>query len=143
MLDELRQKPKDVREKYAFWGAFSITAVIALVWGLSLSIHMSATGTNVATEDKPIKPESAGAFSRSFSDIKSSAASAWSAFSQKSDSDIDIDEVVQEDESNAAEFTSSTSNQFEFSTTSVETKNDNARTVLIATTSLKQASSTQ
>lgn len=142
MLDELRQKPKNVREKYAFWGAFGITAVIAIFWGLSLSIKMNVPDT-VVTEEKPVKTQPAGAFARSFSDIKSSVASAWSSLSQDSDTDDVNNEEVIEAEVDDVEATTSTSSQFEFSTTATEEKNENRRAVLIATTSIKQASSTE
>jgi hypothetical protein len=67
MLDKielLRKQPKHIRNRYAFWIAFSITLLIALIWILLLSAQLSSKNT-VPQEHT----DEAGSFSRTLSDI--------------------------------------------------------------------------
>jgi hypothetical protein len=40
MLDELRRKSSYARQNYAFWGALSVTALIAIAWLTSLPMRL-------------------------------------------------------------------------------------------------------
>lgn len=64
-LDRTRKKPKAVRNQYAFLAATSITACIALIWGVSLPSQWS----DLATEDSP-EDEAIGAFAGFWNDAK-------------------------------------------------------------------------
>ncbi len=66
MLKELREKPKAVRQFYAFWGAVGITSVIASVWLVALVVKVSY----VAPEITEGTENTAGAFSQFFDKIK-------------------------------------------------------------------------
>ena len=59
MLEELRQKPKSVRNQYAFWGALFLTFAIGAVWVVALSVRFGG---------EPVVPneikENSGAFSQ-------------------------------------------------------------------------------
>lgn len=45
MLEELRRKPKPIRNLYAFWGAVLLTALIGGIWLLATVVKFSATET--------------------------------------------------------------------------------------------------
>jgi len=133
MLQELRKKPKNVREKYAFWGAFLVTAVIAIVWGISLSVQLGVFQETTLSEETIQKPESSGAFSRSFSDVKDNVAGAWSAFTTDSETDnkaTSTEEVVTKTSVEFSSTTTATSSEI------VKPKASNQRAVLIATTTI-------
>ena len=59
MLEELRKKPKSLRNQYAFWGALLLTLVIGAVWVVALSVRFGSEPV-VPTEIK----ENSGAFSQ-------------------------------------------------------------------------------
>ncbi|OGG41630.1 hypothetical protein A2837_00590 [Candidatus Kaiserbacteria bacterium RIFCSPHIGHO2_01_FULL_46_22] len=60
MLEELRKKPKAVRNLYAFWGAVILTGLIALVWTLSLYAKFNKIDTPSFKEAN----DTTGAFSQ-------------------------------------------------------------------------------
>jgi len=60
MLEELRKKPKAIRNLYAFWGAVILTGIIALVWVLSLFAKFDKIETPSFKETN----ETTGAFSQ-------------------------------------------------------------------------------
>lgn len=71
-LRELRTKPKSIRDQLAFAGAATITALIALVWGISLPSHFS----NLEAEEAGPEEEAIGAFAQFFSEAKDRMAAA-------------------------------------------------------------------
>lgn len=73
MLENLRQKPKSVRAQYAFWGAFSLTAIIAAVWLVSLSVRFDDMAA-VPEETK----ENAGAFSQFYKEATENLSNVFS-----------------------------------------------------------------
>jgi hypothetical protein len=70
-LDRLRQKPKTVRDKAAFFGAAAVTGLIAFGWVTTLPGHFAT----IDSKDSPEK-EAVGAFSKFFSEAKANLASA-------------------------------------------------------------------
>lgn len=60
MLEELRKKPKGIRNLYAFWGAAILTVIIGGVWLLSLSTKFDKIDTSSFKE----VGDSTGAFSQ-------------------------------------------------------------------------------
>ncbi|OGG85704.1 hypothetical protein A2392_02795 [Candidatus Kaiserbacteria bacterium RIFOXYB1_FULL_46_14] len=60
MLEELRKKPKGIRNLYAFWGAAILTLVIGFVWVLSLSTKFDKIDTSSFKE----VGDTTGAFSQ-------------------------------------------------------------------------------
>lgn len=75
MLDELRRKPKDVRNSYAFFGAATITAIIALIWLISVHTRLTNSGEVISVDDK-----TQGVFSEFFGQVKSNAANTLDGF---------------------------------------------------------------
>ncbi len=63
-IESLRKQPKHIRNRYAFWIAFSITLFIALIWTLMFSVQLSSKNT-VPQEHA----DEAGSFSRTLNDI--------------------------------------------------------------------------
>ncbi len=144
MLQELRQKPKHVREKYAFWGAIGTTAVIALIWGLSLSAKFNNLDTKNIEAVQTDNQESSGAFSRSFSDAKNSMASAWEAFTTNNDNPLLNEEVnVEANLEVGSPKENNSPNQGEETNSPLPSSVNNIRTIMIATTSFIMASSTE
>ncbi|MEX0913136.1 MAG: hypothetical protein WDZ56_01250 [Candidatus Paceibacterota bacterium] len=66
MLEKFLQKSKSSRERYAFWGAVSITGVIGLVWFMALSINFQSNEPFTVDEGQ----QTASAFSQFFGEIK-------------------------------------------------------------------------
>lgn len=44
LIENIRQKPKQVKDQYAFYGAAMITFVIAVIWVVSLPVSFETTG---------------------------------------------------------------------------------------------------
>lgn len=74
MLDELRNKPKLLKEAYAFWAAFAITGIIAIIWAVSFSIDLSQT---TGDESGGEKIETTSAISEFFGTIKNNFKETW------------------------------------------------------------------
>ena len=136
MLDELRQKPKSTREKWAFWGAFFLTFMIASIWLLSLSIQFRSVAEVVAIEEAQ-NINSNGAFSRSFSDIKANISSAWSVFTARNEQNEIANDPTRDQPVALPEpvLDTATTTATSTETTKIEDESPIARTVLIATTS--------
>lgn len=64
MLDELRKKPKAVRDRYAFFGALILTVSISSIWFISLSVDVPEKDDVV----KPIKDNEALSVWKNFTD---------------------------------------------------------------------------
>ena len=69
LLEDIRKKPKPVRDQYAFFSALAITAVIAGVWALSIPARFSETAISADGIE-----EQTGAFSKYFGELKDGAA---------------------------------------------------------------------
>tara|TARA_B100000508_G_scaffold140158_1_gene140347 strand:- start:1169 stop:1588 length:420 start_codon:yes stop_codon:yes gene_type:complete len=69
-LSNLRQQPKAYRQRVAFVGAVSMTAVIALMWSVSLPQRLSTIG-NVVEEPNE---ETQSSFNRFFADVREQVA---------------------------------------------------------------------
>lgn len=116
MLDEIRQKPRNVRERYATWGALGVTGVIALVWFIGFAVRFQENELFVSDNSE----QTASAFSNFIGDIKDDAMGVW----QKNS--------IQEETS------TTTSSSSEDLITDPETEMDTSsqpRSVLIATSS--------
>lgn len=77
MLDEIRRKPRSVRERYAFLGALSATGLIAAVWLVATFVNFSSNDPFSDMGDQ----QTAGAFSQFFSDLKEDAGNIWQGWS--------------------------------------------------------------
>jgi hypothetical protein len=73
MFRDIRRKPKHIRQQYAFWSAAAVTAVIALVWTVSLPSRFEDAGAPVADEAYT------GAFARFIGEAKENVANVFSA----------------------------------------------------------------
>lgn len=74
-LDELRKKPRSVKERYAFLGASTITASIALIWAVSIALTFDGVQpVNVETAD------TTGTFDAFFSEAKDNVANIITVF---------------------------------------------------------------
>jgi|GEM_PF-4057195 len=71
MLDELRDKPKSVRERYALWGALGTTGVVGLIWLVTFYFNFQA---DLFSQNDH---QSAGAFSSFFSDLGNDISESW------------------------------------------------------------------
>jgi len=65
ILNALRQKPKHVRDQYAFGGAVIFTAIVMGVWSLSLPARFSTVAQGVSEAQPAAAP-----FSHMFSQLK-------------------------------------------------------------------------
>ncbi len=70
MLDELRKKPRGLKEAYAFWGAFTFTGMITAVWLASIPLRFSDTEVEGTTQ-------TAGALSQFFEQMKTNISGTW------------------------------------------------------------------
>ncbi|MFT5037353.1 MAG: hypothetical protein ACI9VM_000933 [Candidatus Azotimanducaceae bacterium] len=71
-IENLRKKPKVVRNQYAFFGAAIFTLAIALVWAVSIPAKLATIGGE-SEEDQDNK----GAFSQFLSEAKDNFAAAF------------------------------------------------------------------
>lgn len=71
-IEKTRKKPKAVRNQYAFVGAIAVTALIVVVWAVSLPTKIA----KIAAEHEGTDIETVGAFSRFFNDAKQNFATA-------------------------------------------------------------------
>jgi hypothetical protein len=67
-IESIRKKPKEVRNRYAFWTAFLITFVIAAVWLASVPARLAGLTNTPLIEQEKVQ----GGFSRTFSNMKAS-----------------------------------------------------------------------
>lgn len=74
MLEELRKKPKGLKEAYAFWGAAIFTGLVAIVWLASLPVRFSAIDTAEQVENQA---ETNSAFSQFFGQLKENITGTW------------------------------------------------------------------
>ena len=72
-IEQLRTKPKDVRNRYAFVVASGTTAIIAILWMLTLPAHF-AEDEVVATSDTD------GILTRFFEEARTNTANIFNAF---------------------------------------------------------------
>jgi hypothetical protein len=131
-IETIRKKPKEVRDRYAFWGAFFITFVIASFWLVSVPSRLSIFTNTQVVEKEKIQ----GGFSRSFSSLK---ASLLSGIKKSEDIQIEPEIVVPNDNNDVIDF-----NTF-FASTSTTTDNiaqeiaPVGRNILIGTSSKKSS----
>ncbi len=74
MLEELRKKSSPLKEAYAFWGAFLVTALIGVIWLIVLSVNLSQNKPFTELEEGR---ERAGAFAQFFGQMKENVSNAW------------------------------------------------------------------
>lgn len=142
-IESLRQQPKSVRDRYAFFTALGVTFLIAAVWAVSLPSRYASIAE--VTSELP-KSEEVGNFARVFGDIKSQL--------QASIASVKNTPVPGNEESEAEETTVSANSAYEIdiagmftatSTTNTSTSTGSSPTpkvILIATTTDRSASST-
>jgi hypothetical protein len=73
MLEELRKKPRALKEAYALWGSLALTALVALVWTVSLPTRFSETDALQVSGET----QAAGAFSQFLNQIKTNVSETW------------------------------------------------------------------
>lgn len=56
-IESLRKESKDVRNRYAFGIALSVTLLIAIVWAISLPARMSIPTTVVSENEEDVSSE--------------------------------------------------------------------------------------
>ena len=139
MLQELRQKPKAVRQQYAFWGATMITSLIALFWVVSLQYRLS--NTDLLTSDE----SSSGVLSTFWQDLRTNTATVIDSLPSTDDDTQPslVPATTTESASAASQDHTSETDRFEWltGTTTKEQQTPaptTGRTVLIATTSSKE-----
>lgn len=123
MLDELRRKPKEVRERYAFLGALSFTGVVAMVWLVATFVQFNSVNPFSSFSDA----QTAGAFSQFFDSIKNDVSKTWQQGSQ----DAEEGPIATTTSQNFASDLSTTTSTASSSGTSTASR----REVLIATSS--------
>ena len=128
-LDELRKKPKAVRDQYAFAGAFFITLIIATFWFLGLGVKWQ-TSDEVIIEEEPASKSAFGTFYR---EIKTKLGDAITSLK------TDVDELREIDETETATSSDSsseisTSTDIVIQSSSTEPEKE-GKLILIGTTS--------
>lgn len=131
-IEKTRKKPKAVRDQYAFVGALSVTALIALIWFVSVPTHFA----NMEVEGEAEK-EAVGAFAGFLSDAKANIAAVFSAIPQEDEQAATSTSAT----SSAAMPTLRQDNVNSLRQRQEEEQRPAPRTVLIATTSHATASS--
>ncbi len=74
MLEELRKKSPSLKQAYAFWGAFLVTALIGVMWLIVLSVSLSENKTFTELEEGR---QRVGAFAQFFGQVKENVSNAW------------------------------------------------------------------
>jgi len=134
-IESLRTKPKEVRNRYAFWSAFGFTAIIAVFWVASVSSRVGIL-TGAQPEEKM---EVEGGVSRSFSEFRASVADGVSIFNTIKEGA----EVANEEPAEASEGDIDFSTFFGTSTPPVDIVKKQGKPVLISTTSQSRSTSTE
>ena len=75
-LDRLRKRPRAARQQVAFLGAAGITAVVALVWMVSVSVRLG----NISESEVAETSDTPGAFSQFFSGLEEQTAAVLDSF---------------------------------------------------------------
>lgn len=75
----LRARPLAYRRKVAFWSAAGLTALIILIWGISLSMRFDDVATSPATNT----PEAPGPFETFMGQVQSGISSIKNSFDKK------------------------------------------------------------
>lgn len=94
-IESIRKKPKEVRNRYAFWYSFGFTAVIAAFWLASVPSQLEGLTSSVPkTEDEKVQ----GGFSRSWEDLRASISGGIDTFNKsKEDTTLQEEGSVQKD----------------------------------------------
>lgn len=90
MLDELRRKPKHVRDRYAFFGALFVTLCIAMVWFVALGVRYSAPTSDVASSSQNVRSE----YSSVWTTFTHSIGQAFSRFQNMNTATTSVEEEV-------------------------------------------------
>lgn len=130
-IEETRKKPKAVRNQYAFVGAFAVTALITIVWMVSLPLRFASL-----EEGYEPAPQSPGAFSRFWGQAKQQ----WASIIQSAKEDSSESSASSETDASVLipELTNENRTQVQQKASSTKTASEK-RTVLIATTSSETA----
>ena len=92
LISTVRQKPKHIRDQYAFWIAIGCTVLIGVVW-------LSGLTERVVTDSQTANDaESSGVFSGFVSEITGQFSEVADNISQQSSTTIEIDTSVQSDQ---------------------------------------------
>ncbi len=75
----LRARPLAYRRKVALWSAVGLTALIALIWGISLSMRFD----DVVTPPTATTPEAPGPFETFMGQVQSGFSSIKDSFDKK------------------------------------------------------------
>lgn len=114
-IEALRKKPKYVRDRFALTGAVSVTALIAVLWLVSLPAQFSEA------PEVSFKNDTEGGFSRALSDIQGQFANALGGLTDSFDS-------LQEQSTTSLEVGVSTSSQYELDIDSMFTNTSLSKT---------------
>tara|TARA_B100000745_G_scaffold75304_2_gene45542 strand:+ start:614 stop:1012 length:399 start_codon:yes stop_codon:yes gene_type:complete len=89
-LEELRNKPNHVKERYAFWGALLLTGIITFVWLLSFSGSQSK---EVVEED-----ETRSAISHYLREFRSQLGLLKGVLKREKEDLVEVDSETEEDQ---------------------------------------------
>lgn len=129
-LTRLRSKPKMLRDQLAFGGAVGLTAVIALVWLVSLPDRFAQVAATAPVEEVE---ESRGAFQNLFEGIRSQVASVQDSLSELEEESIATESTGSTTTSQAVEIAGSATGVIMPVLSATTTFAPTPRTVLIGT----------
>lgn len=137
-IESIRKKPKEVRNRYAFWVALGCTALVSVFWLTGISSRFE-TVSKGAADDIEVQ----GGISRSISDMKASVSEGVEALNVFKSGIDKVDADTQEVKDDAQEI--------DFDTFFIETESlpdeievpERQNHVLIGTTSGKKNTSTE
>lgn len=130
-IESLRNRPKEVRKRYAFWIALSFTSVVVFFWLMSAPSRLA-----VLTEVSEIE-KTQGGLSRTFSGVRESLTGSISDFRNATD-EVTEDTVPEKDSD-----TIDISTFFSTSNDGIVDTLPQGRPILIGTTSKTQSTSTE
>lgn len=99
-IESIRKKPKEVRQRYAFWYAIGFTAFIAVFWVSTLPSQFSFLA-EVSTQGEQEQVQ--GGVSRSFADLRASLMGGVDAF-RKIKEEATVLETAAEEDDHAIDF---------------------------------------
>ena len=134
-IEKTRKKPKAIRNQYAFVGAVVLTSFIVVIWSLSLPAHFAEVKV-----DDSVTRESTSALSQFFSQAKENFATVIESAKSNEDSESTTEQSEPEQESPVVMPELSEDNLKTMKENDEALKAPSPRTVLIATTTAGQAS---
>jgi len=133
-LDKIRIKPKHVRERYAFGSAFVFTAILVVVWLVSLPASFSNISGGVESEAVGVAPFSGflTQIKNQFEGAKKSVANVWQSASTTLSASVATSTTVSK--SSGEEQNQSPIEIMISSSTNMNAKSTTTKTIQIGTT---------